>query len=157
MKIILPLGILGAASMFFGSLILQHAFGFQPCAWCIIQRCAALLALIGLVFAYISKDDLITKLWNRLGYAGLLAGIGAAAYQTYMSYKANEVCGDWLGMKLGFFTMDYPLTAWLLEPTALCSEANTTHFGLFLSEWSLAVFVLVLMVNWLDLNIVFKR
>lgn len=156
MRIILPLGIAFSAAMFFGSLFLQHVMGFQPCAWCIVQRCAALVAFLGMSLMWLSNDDLISTLWSSVAKLGLFSGISAAGYQTYMGYLANAQCGDWLGMKLGFFTMDYPMTAWLLEPTALCTEANTVHFGLFLSEWSMLVFIIALVVHWMDWKIVIK-
>lgn len=135
---------LGSAVAFFGSLIAQHWFHLDPCSWCIAQRVAAGVALSLASLAYIlpkGPSGFFT------GLSGLVwsLGLGAAGYQSYEYYWGDLAsCGGYLNAKLGFFTMDYPWTAWILEPTAMCSEANKLILGLPLSVWSLTGFMLIL-------------
>lgn len=132
-----------------GSLAGQHLFGLAPCSWCIMQRLAALITFLLMTF-YVAMPDKLKGYIMGVAQLSMVGGLAAATYQSYVHYFGDNLsCGDALNAKLSFFTMDYPSTAWLLEPLAMCSDANSIHFGLPLSMWSLLGFLIALIGTWL--------
>ena len=145
---------MGSAIAFFGSLIAQHVFLMQPCSWCIMQRVAAGVALSLLTLTWFLPKGAVS-FFKGLAALSWVAGLGAASYQTYEFYLGDLAsCGGWLNAKLGFFTMDYPWTAWILEPTAMCATANVLVWGLPVSMWSAIGFLIVLIgyIGWAVLD-----
>lgn len=139
---------LGPTFAFVGSMVMQYMLGFHPCSWCIMQRLAAMGAAITcLVMAFLNKSAYPFQLARFIGGTFITAGLAAASFQTYKFYSPDaNTCGDVLNAKLSFFVMDYPSLEWLVEPTALCSDANKLIGGLPLSLWSAMYFAVLLYV-----------
>ena len=127
------------------ALVSQHVFDMQPCPWCVLQR---------LVFVVIGLIALLTWAWptawgTRIGGAAIglfaLGGIAAAMWQHFVaaaSGSCNQTLADRIVSGIG-------LDGWLPEifaARANCADAAVDLWGLPYEFWSLALFVLIVLV-----------
>jgi len=133
---LVALGAVGAA------LVSQHAFGMEPCPWCVLQR---------LIFVGIAVAALIGAAWRatagRVVAATLvlllaLAGIASAAWQHFYaapSGSCNLTLADKIINGIGLDSMLPDVFA----PRATCADAAVNLFGVPYDFWSLGLFVLL--------------
>lgn len=124
------------------ALLSQHAFGMQPCAWCVFQRLIyLLLALVAAVGA--SSQGLSLRLpCALLGLSLTIAGALAAWYQAQVashSFSCAQTLADLVMTRTGLETA---LPA-LFGIYASCMDARIKVFGLEYAYWSLLLFVLL--------------
>jgi disulfide bond formation protein DsbB len=135
----LSLGCLGLVA---AGMVLQDLFRLAPCPLCIFQR---------LLYIVIGGLALLGVLWPlaRRGWAALIGGLallgaGVAGYQTWMQAfpELATECGyaepnmierlvDWLGMQ-------WPS---MFLATGFCSSRDWVFLDLSMANWSLLVFV----------------
>ena len=121
------------------ALVSQHAFGMEPCPWCILQRLIFLvvgvLALVGLaVRVAVARRGLA-------GLAGLLAlaGIAAAFWQHLVAAKTAS-CNLTLADRIvAWTTLDQQLPS-VFEARASCADAAVRLLGVPYAMWSAAAF-----------------
>jgi disulfide bond formation protein DsbB len=127
------------------ALVSQHVFGMDPCPWCVLQR---------LIFVGIAVAALIGLAWRRpagrrigAGLALLLAvgGIAAALWQHFYAASSSS-CNLTLADKLMNATRLPTLLPDVFEPRASCADAAVSLFGVSYDFWSLAAFVLVVVL-----------
>ena len=126
------------------ALIAQYRFHMQPCPWCILQRvifiAVGLLSLIALAF-----NPLLRRLTAALAALLSGAGIASALYQHFVAAKSLScelTLADRIvsGLKLD--------TTWpnVFEVRSSCADAEVNILGLPFEFWSLALFVVLLIV-----------
>lgn len=135
----LSLGCLGLVGV---GMELQHLLRLAPCPLCIFQRVLYLviggLALLGVLW------PVARLVWSGLIGGLALLGAGVAGYQTWMQAfpELATECGyaepnaierlvDWLGMQ-------WPS---LFLATGFCSSRDWVFLGLSMANWSLLVFI----------------
>ncbi|WP_280150855.1 disulfide bond formation protein B [Piscinibacter sp. XHJ-5] len=122
------------------ALVSQHAFGMQPCPWCILQRLifvvVAAVCVIGAVAPPLRKPF--------AGLALLLAagGVTAAVYQHAVAAKSSS-CALTMADKIITALGVESLAPWLFQVTATCADAAIDLFGVPYEYWSLGLFVLL--------------
>lgn len=142
-------GLLAIAALAFGAvgaaLVTQHAFGMEPCPWCVLQR---------LIFVVIGLVALLGLAWRTaLGQRAVLfvllllcsGGIAAALWQHFQaaaSASCNLTLADKIVSGLGLTGL------WpdVFEPRASCAEAAVNLLGVPYDFWSLALFALIALV-----------
>jgi len=124
------------------ALVSQHAFGMEPCPWCVLQR---------LIFVGIALAALIGLAWRAAAgrvVAGILvlllalAGIASAAWQHFYaapSGSCNLTLADKIINGIGLDAMVPDVFA----PRATCADAAVSLFGVPYDFWSLALFALL--------------
>ena len=123
------------------ALVSQHAFGMQPCPWCVLQRVIflAIALACGLGLAWRSAAG------RRVG-AGLalllaLSGVAAALWQHFQA-AASASCNLTLADKIVSALQLDSLLPDVFSPRASCADAAVSLFGIPYDFWSLALFVL---------------
>ena len=123
------------------ALVSQHAFGMQPCPWCVLQR---------LIFLGVAAACVIGLLWRSAagqmiagGVALLLAlcGVAAALWQHFQA-AASASCNLTLADKIvsGWLGLDSLLPD-VFSARASCADAAVNLLGVPYDFWSLALFV----------------
>ena len=121
---------------------IQHALGYQPCAWCVLQR---------LIFLVIAASALIGVMWRSTTgqrLAGVLmastaaSGMAAALWQHFVA-AASQSCdlslADRIVAGLG---LDAQLP-WLFAAYASCADAAAKLLGIYFEFYSLTLFTLI--------------
>jgi len=125
-------------------LVLQHQFGMEPCAWCVVQRMfyvlvgrfsLAALALGGMPIAALGAM-LLADLSATLGLA-------SALFHQFVAARPGG-CGITIADKFLMATSLHEHLPWLMNPTAMCDEANQPLLGVPFAVWSIALFTLLL-------------
>jgi len=123
------------------ALVSQHAFGMQPCPWCVLQR---------LVFLAIGFVALTGAVWrSRAGrhiaatVAALLAlaGLASAIWQHFVAAKSPS-CNLTLADKIINATTLNRLLPDVFEARASCADAAVDLLGVPYALWAAALFVL---------------
>ena len=128
------------------ALVSQHAFGMQPCPWCVLQRVIFLAVALacGLGLAWRSAAG------RRVG-AGLalllaLGGVAAALWQHFQA-AASASCNLTLADKIvsRWLQLD-ALAPDVFEARASCADAAVDLLGVPYDFWSLALLVAIAVV-----------
>ena len=123
------------------ALISQHAFGMEPCPWCILQRlifaAIGVLALVGLAV----RAATATRIVAAFGVLFSLAGIGAALWQQLVAAQSAS-CNLTLADKIVSWTQLDRLVPEAFEARASCADAAVNLLGVPYAIWAAAAFVL---------------
>jgi disulfide bond formation protein DsbB len=121
------------------ALVTQHAFGYEPCPWCTLQR---------LIFLAIGAFALLGLVW-RGGTGGrasatfalllAVAGIAAALWQQLVAAK-SESCNLTLADRIVSATRLDQLLPSVFEARASCADAAVSLLGVPYAYWSAAAF-----------------
>jgi disulfide bond formation protein DsbB len=138
-----PMLVLGA-TLSLGSiaaaLVSQHAFGMEPCPWCILQRlifaAIGVLALIGLAI----RAATATRIVAGLGVLLSLAGIAAALWQQLVAAKSAS-CNLTLADRIVGWTQLDRLVPEAFEARASCADAAVNLLGVPYAYWAAAAFL----------------
>ncbi len=125
------------------ALVSQHAYGMQPCPWCVLQRVIFLAIAIACGVGLIWRSATGRATAGALGAFLALCGIAAALWQHFQA-AASASCNLTLADKIvsGWLGLDRLLPD-VFSPRASCAEAAVNLFGVPYDVWSLALFVLV--------------
>lgn len=124
------------------ALLSQHAFGMQPCAWCVFQRLIYLLLALVAAVGACSQGLSLRLPCAMLGLSLTIAGALAAWYQAQVassSFSCAQTLADLVMTQTGLETA---LPA-LFGIYASCMDARIKVFGLEYAFWSLLLFVLL--------------
>ena len=122
------------------ALVSQHAFGMEPCPWCVLQR---------LLFVALGAFALLGLAWRRptgtrvaAGFALLLAaaGLGAALWQYFVAARSAS-CNLTLADRIVNATGLNALLPGVFEARASCADAAVSLLGLPYEVWSGALFI----------------
>jgi disulfide bond formation protein DsbB len=128
------------------ALVSQHAFGMQPCPWCIFQRVLYLaMALLGLA-AWLLPPRALTMV-GALGIAALAAGGVASAVFQHQVAARDSSCAFTLADRFLNATGLESAVPWLFQVTATCVDAAEARLlGLGFEVWSGLLFGLFVLV-----------
>jgi len=128
------------------ALLSQHAFGMQPCPWCVLQRVIFLAIAIacGLGLAWRSAAGRRAGAGVALLFA--LGGVAAALWQHFQA-AASASCNLTLADKIvsRWLQLD-ALAPDVFEARASCADAAVDLLGVPYDFWSLALFVAIAVV-----------
>ena len=123
------------------ALVSQHAFGMQPCPWCVLQR---------LIFLVIGVVALLGALWRSSAGRHIaatiaillsLGGLASAVWQHFVAAKSPS-CNLTLADKIMNATALNGLLPDVFEARASCADAAVDLLGVPYALWAAAVFVL---------------
>ena len=122
------------------ALVSQHAFGMEPCPWCVLQRLVfvaiGVLALIGLAWKSVAASRVVAG----LGLVLALCGIAAAFWQHFVAAKSQS-CNLTLADKVMTASQLDRLLPDVFEARASCADAAVSLFGVPYAFWAALVFV----------------
>ena len=127
------------------ALVSQHAFGMEPCPWCVLQR---------LIFVAIGVFAVLGLVWrgpagSRVAgtFALLLAGAGmsAAAWQQFVAAKSAS-CNLTLADRVMSASQLDRLLPDVFEARASCADAAVNLLGVPYAMWSALAFVVCAIV-----------
>ena len=125
------------------ALVMQHAFGREPCAWCVLQRLCYLMLAAGCLLAAAPSASGGLRRWSgalwALGFS--VSGIVAALYQ-HLVAAASGACGISAADRLIMKSSLHQIAPWLFMPNAPCNEADAPLLGIPFSLWSATAFAL---------------
>ncbi len=125
-----------------GAMTLQHAFDYQPCPWCILQRlifvAIVITALAGLVPMRAAR-----RVAAALIGALAACGVAAALWQHFVA-AASASCDMTLADRIIRGLGVDELWAYAFAPYASCADAAVKVLGVPFEFYSLAVFAAVL-------------
>ena len=126
------------------ALVSQHAFGMEPCPWCVLQRLVfvAIALACGLGLAWRSATG--RRIGAALALLLALGGMAAALWQHFVA-AASSSCNLTLADRIvGFFKLD-SLLPQVFYPYASCADAAVNVLGLPYEFWSLALFMVMVL------------
>lgn len=129
-----------AAASVLAAVVLQHRFDMQPCAWCVLQRLAALAVVPVGIVGLLAGGRMARLLAALTGVLLSIAGLWAAGYQHLVAAR-TDACGLSLADRLIMALNLHDLAPWLFMPTARCDEANAPLLGVPFALWGAALFV----------------
>lgn len=139
-RALLAIAFLGIAAVGV-ALVSQHAFGMQPCPWCVLQRLIFLvIALLALVGAFVG--GIVRALLAALTLLLALAGVAAALHQHFVASKSqscNLTLADRIVSGLGLDSALPPV----FQVTASCADAAVDLLGVPYHLWGLALYLLI--------------
>ena len=119
------------------ALVSQHAYGIQPCPWCVLQR---------LIFVLVALCALLGLAWRRIG-AGLalafaVGGVAAALWQHFVA-AGSAACNLTLADRLVAATGLDRVLPQVFAAYASCAEARVNLLGVPYEFYSLVLFALL--------------
>jgi disulfide bond formation protein DsbB len=128
------------------ALVSQHAFGMQPCPWCVLQRVIFLAVAIACIVGLLWRSALGRRVGAGLALLLALGGIAAALWQHFQA-AASASCNLTLADKIvsRWLQLD-ALAPDVFEARASCADAAVDLLGVPYDFWSLAVFVAIAVV-----------
>jgi disulfide bond formation protein DsbB len=124
------------------ALVTQHAFGMEPCPWCVLQRLVfvaiGVFALLGLAW----RSRAGTRVAGGLVLLLTTAGLGAALWQHFVAARTAS-CNQTLADRIVNATGLNALLPDVFEARASCADAAVSLFGLPYEAWSGALFIVL--------------
>ena len=127
------------------ALVSQHAFGMEPCPWCVLQRVLFLAIALACGIGLLWRAPAGRMLASGLGLLLALAGMATALWQQFVassSTSCNLTLADRIvgGLKLDSLLPD------VFSARASCADAAVNLLGVPYDLWSLALFALLAVV-----------
>ena len=127
------------------ALVSQHAFGMEPCPWCVLQRVLFLAIALACGIGLLWRAQAGRMLASGLGLLLALAGMAAALWQQFVassSTSCNLTLADRIvgGLKLDSLLPD------VFSARASCADAAVNLLGVPYDLWSLALFAMLAIV-----------
>jgi protein dithiol:quinone oxidoreductase len=119
------------------ALVSQHAFGMDPCPWCILQR---------LIFVATGVAALLGLAWRSAGLILVTAltgcGVAAALWQHFVA-AASSSCNLTLADRIVSGLQLDAMLPFVFEVRASCADAAVNLAGLPYEFWSLGLFTAI--------------
>lgn len=142
-RVLLFLGFIASVLSLGAAFYLQYAVGLEPCMLCRWQR--VLLVGCALICLVACLHRPAARGWNLYALSLLLAalaGSGVAGAQVWLQTSALEE----KGLALGMLERILPAGPGDLHAELLhCAEINWSLFGISLPEWSLLLFIALML------------
>ena len=127
------------------ALVSQHAFGMEPCPWCVLQRVVFLAIALACVVGLLWRGTTGRLLASAASLLLALCGMAAALWQHFVaasSTSCNLTLADRIvgGLKLDSLWPD------VFSARASCADAAVNLLGVPYDFWSLALFGVLALV-----------
>jgi protein dithiol:quinone oxidoreductase len=132
--LLLPLAAIGAA------LVSQHAYGMEPCPWCILQRLLFVLIALWSLLGLLARPA--QRPMGALVGLTAVGGIAAALWQHFVAAASQSCNLTWPDRLLAWLQLDALLPE-VFQPRASCADAAVSLLGVPYEFWSLVLFVLL--------------
>ena len=138
------LGFIAIASVaaVLAALVSQHAFGMEPCPWCVLQRviflAIALASIVGLIWRGANGRRLSATFALLLA----LGGVAAALWQHFYA-AVSQSCNLTLADRIINALTLPSLLPDVFAPRATCADAAVSLLGVPYDLWSLTLFVVL--------------
>ncbi len=132
------LGVLAVAA----ALVSQHAFGMEPCPWCVLQRVIFLAISLSALVALAWRGNAGRWLGGGLGVLLALSGVAAALWQHFVA-AASASCNLTLADKIVSALKLDSLLPDVFSARASCADAKVALLGLPYEFWSLGLYTLI--------------
>ena len=136
-------------------LYLEHGAGLEPCPLCVFQRIAFIsIAVISLVACIHGPGKIAVRIYSGLIMLTALIGAGIASRQVWLQHLPPEKvpeCGPGLDYMLDTFPLGQALKM-ILSGSGECAEVDWTFLGLSIAEWSLAWFVIFMVISVISIS-----
>jgi len=147
---------IACASLLAFGYYLQYVEYLEPCPLCMVQRLAYLLIAVTTLTGAIHNPGRIgTLLYSSILDLVALFGAAVAARQVWLQHLPADRVPE-CGPGLDFMLETYPfldVIKTLIHGTGDCAEVVWTFLGFSIPEWSLVVFITILVANlWLLLT-----
>jgi protein dithiol:quinone oxidoreductase len=124
------------------ALVSQHAFGMEPCPWCVLQRVVFLAIALACGVGLLWRGAAGRRVASGVGLLLALCGMAAALWQHFVaasSTSCNLTLADRIvgGLKLDSLWPD------VFSPRASCADAAVNLLGVPYDFWSLTLFALL--------------
>ena len=128
------------------ALVSQHAFGMQPCPWCVLQRVIFLAIALACGLGLAWRSGAGRRVGAGLALLLALGGVAAALWQHFQA-AASASCNLTLADKIvsRWLQLD-ALAPDVFEARASCADAAVDLLGVPYDFWSLALFVAIAVV-----------
>lgn len=126
------------------ALVSQHVFDMAPCAWCVLQRLIYLV--IGVVALIGANVRVLARLCAGVGALLSVGGIAAAWYQYDVASHLFSCDLTFADQFMSASGLDGGVP-WLFGIYASCMDAMVDLFGVEYALWSLALFVVTLVLS----------
>lgn len=128
------------------ALVSQHAFGMEPCPWCVLQRAIFLAIALACALGVALQFAVNRRAGQAVGGAGALllslCGMAAALWQHFVA-AASASCNLTLADQIiGALKLD-SLAPEVFSARASCADAAVDLLGVPYEFWSLALYVLL--------------
>lgn len=120
--------------------VVQHVFGIQPCAWCVLQRLIFLVAGVVCALTALVRAPLPRLVGIVVADLLAVAGFVTALYLQFVASR-SESCFATFADKVIMTLSLHEIAPWMFMPYAPCNEANPSVLGLPLAVWSATGFV----------------
>ena len=124
------------------ALVSQHAFGMEPCPWCVLQRVIFLAIALACGIGALWTSQTGRRVAASLVFLLSACGVAAALWQHFVA-AASSSCNLTLADKIVSGLMLDSLLPDVFSPRASCADAAVNLFGLPYEFWSLGLFVLM--------------
>lgn len=139
----------GCAGLLAFGYYLQYVRGLEPCPLCLIQRGAFHgLIVLGTLAALAGPGPRGVRVWSALVALCALAGAAVAGRQVWLQHLPPDLvpaCGPGLEFMWKSFPMEQFIRE-LVQGSGECAEAGWTFLSLSIAEWSLAAFVVIVLL-----------
>ena len=127
------------------ALVSQHAFGMEPCPWCVLQRVVFLAIALACGIGLLWRAPAGRMLAAGLGLLLALAGMAAALWQHFVAASSTSCNLTFADRIVGGLKLDSLLPD-VFSPRASCADAAVNLLGVPFDLWSLALFALLAVV-----------
>lgn len=124
------------------ALVSQHAFGMEPCPWCVLQRVIFLAIALACGIGALWTSQTGRRVAASLVFLLSACGVAAALWQHFVA-AASSSCNLTLADKIVSGLMLDSLLPDVFSPRASCADAAVNLLGLPYEFWSLGLFVLM--------------
>lgn len=146
-------GFVLCAALIAAALVLQHVLDLEPCPLCIFQRVFVIvLGVVMLVAAVHDPTGIGRRVYGALTLLIALLGVAVAGRHVWLQHLPEDrvpECGPGLEYMLDAFPLSEAL-AMVFQGSGECAEVQWTFLALSIPEWTLLIFVgLVVAGLWL--------
>jgi disulfide bond formation protein DsbB len=124
------------------ALVSQHAFGMEPCPWCVLQRLIFLAIAVACVIGLLWRGAVGRALAGTLALLLALAGIAAALWQHFYAAVSPSCNLTFADKVLNALSLPSLLPD-VFSPRASCADAAVSLLGISYDLWSLALYVVI--------------
>lgn len=124
------------------ALVSQHAFGMQPCPWCVLQRLIFLVIGIVALVGWAGRSRAGRHIAATVSLLLASAGLASALWQHFVAAKSPS-CNLTMADKIMNATTLNGLLPNVFEARASCADAAVDLIGVPYALWAVALFGLV--------------